>query len=202
MDLVTIRGEVQARGQDHVSTTLLDRWINRAYQDVCDRFPWPFLEVTVTGTAPLTISDLAHALSVLDTTNDAVLEWDDPRTIIERDADLTTTGLPDSWYYEGTALKVYPVNTSAQLSVRYIKIPTDLVADGDTPLLPTRFHYLLVQGACVWAYERAQDRDAAADYEQRYENGIANMAAALLVPNYDSPATIASPVSGDASSDW
>ena len=32
----------------------VDRWINQAYHELCDQAPWPFLEATSTGAAPLT----------------------------------------------------------------------------------------------------------------------------------------------------
>lgn len=194
-----MRAEVKARGFGHVPDSLLDRWINLTYQDINDRYPWPFLETTTSGAAPLTISDFGHALSVVNTTVEESLDWEDLRTLRERDPSLSETGTPEVWYLDGSQLKVWPASTTDTISVRYVKVPVDLSADGDEPLLPERFHYLLVEGACQRAYRRANEQEPAADCAQEVEVGVNKMVNALLVPNYDTGANLGA---GNASTDW
>lgn len=199
MDLSALQTEVQARGFDFDSTTRLNYWINRAYHRICEREAWPFLETTTTGTAPLTISDLRAVLSVVDTTNQSVLTFEDYRTIREDDPTLAATGSPECWYQSATTtVAVYPAS-SVSLSVAYIKTPTDLSSGTDTPVLPTRYHYLIVEGAVAYAYRDSDNFEAAQQTEDIFERGLLEASDSLLVPNYDS---LRSQVIYGASSDW
>ena len=152
MTLADLQVELQARGFDYLSTTRQNYYINSAYQiDICEDSDWPFLEVTTTGTAPLTITDLRSIESVIDTTQACKLRPLDRRSITDDyDTSLTTAGSP-SFYYLTTAttVSVYPANTTDTLSVRYWKFPAALSAASDTPVVPTRFHPLIVDAAVV-----------------------------------------------------
>lgn len=201
MDLSALRTEVTARGFDFDSATRIDRWINTAYQRICERQAWPFLESEATGSSPLLISDLRAVLSIVDTTTNGLIEYEDIRDIRERDpAYASTTGTPTSWYLNGSALTVYPANTTDSLLVRYLKVPTDLSADDDEPLIPDRFRYVIVDGAVVYAYRDTDNYDAAGATADIFEQGIAEMAMSLLVSNYDTPTQIASGYM--SSTDW
>ncbi len=202
MQLSALRVEVQSRGFDYLPAARINTWINYAYHDVCHRQAWPFLETTTSGTAPITISDFGHALSVVDTTGNGPLQWEDMRTILEFDPSLSATGSPELWYLNGSALTVYPASTTNTISVRYLKVPTDLSADTDTPILPSRFHYILVEGALVKAYKDDDEEQGAQAATGEFELGLLRMQAELLVPNFDSAATIAPSVYGASGSDW
>lgn len=191
MNLLDLRTEVSSRGFDFATSARLNTWINRAYHRACERHPWPFLQVTVTGTSPLAITDLRNVLSVIDTTTKATLGWEDRRNIYERDPTLDVTGSPTSWYLDGSNLTVYPANTTDSIQVWYLKVPSDLTADSDTPLFPARFHYLIVDGACAMAYEDSDNFDAASLCWQSFWGQIEEMASNLLVPNFDTPAEVA-----------
>jgi hypothetical protein len=146
MDLTAAQTELKARGGDYLSTARLTTFLNDAKNELEDFFVWPWLETTTTGTAPLTISDLKHVLYVVDTTNQAELTGASAQYIVEDlDETITTTGTPDVWWLDGTTtLKVYPANTSASLSVRYVKFSPELSAGADTPLIPVRNHNLWI----------------------------------------------------------
>lgn len=200
MNLSQIRQEVQDRGFDFDAAARIDRWINRAYQRINDRHAWPFLETTTTGAAPLTISDIRNVLSVIDTTNELPLEWEDQRSIRERDPTLNNSGNPESWYLDGSQLKVYPANTTNSLSVIYLKVPAELTADADTPIFAARYHYVLVDGAVSFAYKDTDNFEAWDAMKAEFEEGLQEMANILLVPNYDTPAEITPSFFG--STDW
>lgn len=190
MDLATMRSEVQARGFSHVTTSLVDRWINLTYQDVNNRFPWPYLEASTSGTAPITIADLGRVLYVADTTDKIPLIHKDIRDIVQDDPGLALTGNPRFWYWDGTTtnkIQAYPTGVANTITVRYTKVASDLGSDGSVPLLPTAFHYILVEGACARCYRRANEQAAAADAMQEVESGIAKMHNLLIQQTYDPP---------------
>lgn len=176
------------------------RWLNQAYLEICDYDHWPFLEATQTGTAPLTISDLRTIIYVTDTTNDLALPGEDWRTVRDIDPDLTQTGNPELWYLEGTTtLKVWPPNTDASLSVRYLKVPAELSAGTDIPIFAARWHDLIVDGAVVRGYKNKDNFDAASAVRNEWERGMAQMTFALASRNLMNPYDIA-PAGGSV--DW
>jgi hypothetical protein len=123
MDLTAAQTELKARGGDYLSTSRLTTFLNDAKNELEDFFVWPWLETTTTGTAPLTISDLKASCMWSTRRNRCELTGASAQYIVEDlDETITTTGTPDVWWLDGTTtLKVYPANTSASLSVRYVK---------------------------------------------------------------------------------
>jgi hypothetical protein len=176
MNLPELQEEIKSRGFDFETTPRLTYWLNRAYHRICESDDWIWLRTTTTGTAPITISDLRSVLSVVDTTHDSILIGMDERTLVEREGDLTNTGTCDSFYRTGdTTLAVFPADTTSSLKVTYIKVPTDLSATNQTPAIPTRYHYLLVDGAVLEAYKDTDNLDAAGALEQSFQAGIRDM---------------------------
>ena len=204
MNLTDIRTEVEARGFDYLSADRIDTLANFYYHDICRRFPWPFLHVTASGTAPLSITDFGHALSVVDTTADTILQWEDKRTLREQDPGLDGTGNPSCWYLDvpNNQLEVYPVNTTNTIVVDYVKVPEDLVDGTDETLIPSRFQYVLVEGIVCKAYRDDDEIDLSDAARMEYEDGLTLMRDELLVPNYDGPTQIAEGPFGTSSSDW
>lgn len=185
--LATLRQELYDRGFDYLSTTRARYFLNRSYLRACERYPWPFLETSTTGTAPLTISDIRAVLSVTDQTIGSPLSFRDSRTVREEDPTLAATGNPDFWYLSGgTTITVYPPNTTNTLLVGYIQVPDELTADADVPLIPSRFQYLIVDGACWYAYRDSDNSEMADSAFQSYDDAIEEMAESLMVPNMDS----------------
>lgn len=154
MDLSAARTELKDRGFSFLTDARATIMLNNAKNALEDEFQWPWLETTATGVAPLTISDLKYVLYVVDTTNRVPLTGVDAVDITDRDAIITTTGAPDSWWLDGaTSLKVYPASTSVQLSVRYVKFSPELSGGSDTPLIPVRYHQVWIDYAVVEAYK-------------------------------------------------
>lgn len=196
MTLAELRTELQSRGFDYVTDSRLNRWLNRAQQRICDRHNWPFLETTTTGAAPLTISDVRTILSVTDTDSDATLLHEDARSIKEYDPTLAATGTPLYYYLNGSAVTTYPVSTNG-LSVTYIKAPADMSSDSDSPVLPSRYHLLLVDFAACEAYKDSDNLEAFQILRGDVEEQIQEMVNALLVQG---DAGTITPASG--SGDW
>lgn len=162
LTLSTARDELAARGFDYLSTTRMNLMLNAGKNALEDEYPFPWLETTTTGTAPLTISDLKYVLYVVDTSNQNELTGVDVRDVALGDPTVTTAGTPDSWWLDGAAtVRTYPTSTSASLSVRYVKFSPELSADSDTPLIPGRYHLTWIDYAVVRAYEDSDNYDAA-----------------------------------------
>jgi hypothetical protein len=184
LTFATAKTELLARGFDDLDTTRQSYFINRGYQMVCNKYPWPFLEATTTGTSPLTISDLRQILYVIDTTNDQELIGIDQREIRGVDPDITSTGTPTHYYLTGTTtLTVWPPNTSVSLSVRYYKVPAALTGT-DALLVPERYEYLVIDAAVILAYRDSDNFDAAGALKAEWEYEVGEMAKDLLSRNF------------------
>jgi hypothetical protein len=187
MDFSTLRTEVQAAGFDDwtagADLTRLKRVVNESYKAICDSAPWGFLETTASGAAPLTIADIAHIFTVTDNTSNTNLTYM-PKDVLERSfPDTPDTGTPSYWYWASdTSIGVYPTSTTT-IEVFYAKYPADLSADGDTPVVPTRYHGLIVLGATIraWRYKDASGTEALQALKREYQEELGQMMSALLV---------------------
>jgi hypothetical protein len=198
MNFGELRTELLARGFDYLDSaqhTRPNRYINRAYHAICDTYDWPFLEADAQGVAPLTISDLRSVLGIVNSSQMVKLRYVDRRRLLDIDPDLTTAGSPVLWYQTSpTQIKVYPASATDQISVHYIKTPADLSADADVPLIPARFHLLIVDQAVVYAYEDSDNLDAAAGAQTTLDRRLEEMRGSLLHPNLDTHDFIVSTV--------
>lgn len=160
MDLTAASAELAARGFDHLSSGRKTIFLNLGKNAFEQLAPWPWLEVTTSGAAPLTISDVRQVLYVVDSTNRVVLPGLDVRTTVESDP-LLTAGTPSSWWLDGlTTLRVHPTNTGS-VSVRYLKHSPELASGSDTPLIPVREHPVWIDFAVVEAYKDSDNYPAA-----------------------------------------
>lgn len=189
MNLAEIVTEFQSRGFDYLSTTRAENYANDAYLiDICEQEDWPFLDATTSGAAPLTISDLRTLESVIDSTQAVKLKPLDRRHLTDDwNTDLSTPGTPTFYYLtSGSIVNVFPANTTDTLAVRYWKVPERLTS-GDTPLLPSRFHSLIVDAAVARAYEDSDDYELAQNAWANFQNRLQAMRDALLEQQHDGP---------------
>lgn len=186
MILSAMRTEVQARGFDYVSTARVDAWLNDTYFEICDAMPWPFLETNVTGTSPLTITDLGKILSVVDSESDQSLSYADRRNVTAEDADLSGVGTPWVWWMENNTITVYPGSSTDSVTVRYIKVPVVLTAS-DTPVIPERWHLLIVQGAVAQGYLDIDQYDRYQGLRQAFKERLDMMISNVMGRNLSGP---------------
>lgn len=198
MTFSELASEFYARGfdylnQDAAGRIRAKRWLNEAYlEDICADEPWDFLRATASGTAPLTVSDVDTIEAVWNDTQDYVLSETTAGDVELAGVDISTAGTAAYWYFtSATTIAVYPTNTMDTLRVRYFKIPTELSADGDTPLLPARWHSLIVDAAVVRAYWDTDNPEMGQALEQRFLNRKAKMLAAEHVRSVE-PLSISS----------
>lgn len=180
-----LQTEMLARGFDYLNdsggpgTTRYKRWINDAYHELCEEADWPFLEADSSGASPLTIADMRSVMTVIDTVSGLELPFIDRRELADLYGVLTTTGTPRYYYIDsGSIIRTYPVGGT--LSVRYLKFPTDLSADGNTPVVPARYHSLIVDGAVRRGLMDRDNPEEAQAVEQHRQIGVAEMRRVLL----------------------
>lgn len=154
MDLSAARDELRARGFDGLTDGRANGFLNAGKNALEDFAPFPWLDASTTGTAPITISDLKAVLHVWNAGTNLSLEGADRRYLRDTYGPvLTTTGTACHWYLDGlTTLKVFPADTSTTFSVDYVKFSPELSADGDEPLFPERLHPIWLDLAVVEAY--------------------------------------------------
>jgi hypothetical protein len=102
VNLTQAIAELKARGFDYLSDARATIMLNNAKNAFEDEFDWPWLETTTTGVAPLTISDLGAVLYVVDTTDGSELQGIDARDVVDVDTNVSTAGVPTSWWLDGT----------------------------------------------------------------------------------------------------
>lgn len=99
-------------------------------------------------------SDLDRIVDLRQARTDTKLGAVDIRTFDRYLPDPTATGDPMYYYLSGLdtsgywQIGLYPIPTSTEnIQVRYLKIPSDLSADADLPVIPEKYHDILVYGA-------------------------------------------------------
>jgi hypothetical protein len=184
-----LKAMLERRGFDYLEATDLGQYLNDAYLlDICEDEDWPFLEETVEGTAPLTIADLRTIEYVIDTTIDRQLY---PllrgRLVNDHSTDLTEAGSPANYYTTALdTINVFPSSATDQLLVRYWRVPSAL-SGTDEPLLPSRFHTLIVDGAVVRAYEDSDDYELGEAAKTRFDQRLHAMRDSLGMLQHDAP---------------
>jgi hypothetical protein len=169
LDFTALQAEVFARGLSYLNdggagVTQVKRWINDAMHMIDDMSDWPYLTASTTGTAPLTINDLGKIESVAHASTYQTLAQRSRGELTDTYANLTTSGIGQEFYVTGgNTINVYPADTATTLTVTYWKVAPDLVAGSDTPLMPDRFRYAIVEYALAVGLrdESAQDAVAA-----------------------------------------
>jgi hypothetical protein len=172
-DLTAMRAEVVARGFDYLSNARIDRFLNDAMHMIDDLEPWVYLRNGAAGVSPVSIAGLGRVESVTDTTNGYALSFMPQAQILAEFGSLTLTGARPLFYYVRSTVSDYQVTafpvSSVSLSVSYFAFNTDLSSGSDTPGMPDRFRYAIVEYAVAAAcrdvsnYAEAQAASAAGD---------------------------------------
>ena len=154
LTLAGMRTEFYARGFDYLSDggpglVRTNRWLNDAYHQINEQYPWPYLEAVVAGVAPLTVTDLGEVVTVL--TDGRVLAARSQRELAIEYGDLAaTTGTPNCYYVTGgNTINTYP--GGGTVTVIYQRFAPDLVNDLDEPLVPDRFRPAIIEYAVATA---------------------------------------------------
>ncbi len=88
--------------------------------------------------------------------------------------DQPSAGRPDRFIIIGDQITVYPTPDAVYtFTLRYNKLPPDLVNDTDVPQIPSEYHYLLETYALYKAYRRQNDYSAAQFHKQEFDRDFA-----------------------------
>jgi hypothetical protein len=203
VDLVTARAALKARGFQYLDDATVTVMLNNAKNALEDWFiEAPWLETTqATGAPPLTISDLHSVIYVLNATNDVPLQGVDARDVSELDGDLSTTGTAQYWWLDGlTTVRTYPIDSAAQVSVRYRKYSSELANASDTPSIPARYHPVWIDLAVVEALKDDDNYQAAQLLLQDVNRRLDEMQTTFLLRNRQG--ADAQVITGIGSEDW
>jgi len=172
VNLSEARTELGDRGFDYLSAARMNFMLNRAMTDFEDAYQWPWLKATVTGAAPLVISDLKYVRSVYDDRQNEMFGMDD-----DDDIYISQIGTPTNWWIDDTGssptLRVWPVG-DATLTVSYYATDATLT-ESDTPRMPERYHYTWVDLAVVRAYQDSDNFAAAQQLRQQINADLQSM---------------------------
>ena len=158
LDFSTLKTELSDRGFSRLTDARLGYYINAARAELDRMYLWPWRESSVTGTSPVSVSDLAVIEAVTNETQDYQLEVRQWRELQQQYGDLSASGDPE-FYYTARPAGVLTVATyrtnSDSIGIQYWKVTADLSASGDEPAGPDEAHLLIVD----IAQQRASGRE-------------------------------------------
>lgn len=183
MNLSTMRTEVRTRignpsTDGFYSDAQLNSLINEAMHFISSADDWPWLQTsenitTVAGTRAYT----PNANWVR--TKQLYINDSEPFVFIsvaEADDNGNRQGQPDQYTIYDEDIIMVPTPSSVYTVVhQYIKKETDLSGDSDSPIMPTMFHYAIVEKAAELALLRAGYGERASTARQQYQEWYRNM---------------------------
>ena len=169
--------------------------INEAYFDIVTREAWPFMEGLTNITQPANDDALnvptnfQAVLSLVDSTNNIVLE-PERNDVIEKNIRIgLDSGNPTKYYFVGDTLYLYPSdNTGTTYRLYYIKSPSVLTTSSLPAdiLIPVRHHSIIVYGALVKEF-LVNDDPQAAVFQNMFESRYMQMRNDVWMRQYDRP---------------
>lgn len=193
-------GFLQALGDYGFLDTGLNRKIEKLQSTIWDierRKPWPFLETSLlldfdgSSAAPSNApTDFRAAIRARDmVTGDRLtaVRLDDADDLIR--AQVSQTGDPLIYYFEGGQIKVWPIPPAStdRVNLRYIKrsAPITDASPESAFLIPPQHHETILFGALMRLYDMEDDVELAVRMQGLYEQGISLMVEDLFHPQYD-----------------
>jgi hypothetical protein len=183
MTFAELKAEFAERGFNHFSSARQGRFINAAYLRLVTLECWPFRESSATGTSPLAISDLGVIEAVINTDTNTLLEpaqWVD---LVQSYGDLSTTGTSIAYYVAqpgGAAREVVTYPAGGSIGVQYWRVPSEMSADADVPIVPAEYQGLIVDMAVARAYPDSDEAQSAVALEADIQRQLLEMRNDLL----------------------
>lgn len=179
MTFTQLKAELIARGFDSLTDARAGTLINAARAELDRAFLWPWREKSVTGVAPVSISDLGPIEKVFNTSQASVpLTKVDYSLLIDSYGDLSLRGTPAYYYVAwpsgASQVATYPSSTDT-IGIQYWKVTTDLSGASDTPASPSEAHYVIVDLAVRRAYRDSDDHQAAASLQPEIDNAVSQL---------------------------
>lgn len=114
-----------------------------------------------------------------------------PLSLQELDTLESLSGRPSAYTVSGNDLVLYPApDGSYPLSLRYWRLPEDMIEDSDTPAVPVLYHALLPAYALSKAYARENDWNASAIWKGEWEAGLLKMRGEAQSDVFDGPSQV------------
>lgn len=188
---------------DSTTRARIMNWINLGYHDFVLRELWPFRETTgslslVQGTQEYDLStnfsdiDEQNITSVAlqGTVNRKLTYWPfNQLRANQPDFDLSGQATPERYYLKSGSIGFWPVpDAAATCLIDYYKVPTELSADADTPIVPVAYREALLQYALSMEHDFNTDPDLAQKAMNRYEQIITLARQNLLAQPSDTEA--------------
>ncbi len=181
MNLTAMKTSLKRFGFDD-SDPLTD-WLNFAMHETADYYPWPFLmasttnvSVNASGELENIPNDFLKIASLVDHSGAQTIKLKQvDYTWFEREVlSPTTTGNPELYAVRGDFddVVVYPVPTTNDWVMRYLKTLPDLVSDNDVPGLPQAFHFPIVLRAAATGHEAENEEDRAQSKLDQWEAAV------------------------------
>lgn len=182
-DIVTL---VQKRVRDSgYDSSEITQYLNDTQNDIYNEYRLPFMEATQTYVTVANVPDITNgvglpinysqAIDLLNTSSNTVIPYKDIRdvdTLAQDPNFINTSNTAPGVYWTLFALVplLAPTPTiSYNVSLRFYKQPTLLVADSDIPSLPSTFQELLVLGAAYRVLQVKDNYDQAAILQNKYD---------------------------------
>lgn len=175
---------------DSTTRNRIKNWINLGYYNFVLRELWPFREVTdtittVASTQEYTLSseftDIdaqnIQAVTLQGTVNRKLVYWPFSQLRASQpDFDLIGASIPERYYLKAGKIGFWPLpNDAYTVTVDYYKVPTELSADADEPIIPVGYREALVQYALAKEHDFNTDPDLAQKAMNEYE-GVVTLA--------------------------
>ena len=191
-------------GTGHDDTTI-KALINTSQSEILSAATWPFTQKSVSPaiapnseyiSAPSDISKIESIYIELGATKRKLIRVS-PADFLELEAAPITSG--PSLYYTifsssllennaspGDKIKILPTSTSGQVAtIWYSRQAPLLDSSTDSPFIPVRYHYMLVDGALARLYSSTDQPDQARAAEERFNARLEQMKNDLLDTNLD-----------------
>src|SRR3990167_2568625 len=174
-----VRDEIVEPSPGFVSNDEVDRWLNEGLVDCLDAADIEAEAVdditTVDGAESYALASdvgVVERVELLDEDDDTEFVALHPMSIHER---IDGEGSPIGFYVRDSLLYPVPIPDDAyDLKAFYTRVGVTLSADGDIPIIPVRYHYLLAKYA-VGEAKRKGDDPAYVTYRQDYVDGRTGM---------------------------
>lgn len=121
-----------------------------------------------------------------------------PLDIREYDGLTKSEGTPYAYAVIGSTLALCPTPSSVfPLTLRYWRLPVEMIQASDTPEIPAQYQELLLAWALKKAYQRENDYAAAQQWETQWEKGILKMRGEVQGDVFDGPRQVAGSFADD-----
>lgn len=198
--LSALQTEIEAYGfAASAYATRITTWLNEAQRLVARQLDLPLQELDqtlalVNGTNSYALlSTVQRVLYVANDTSDYILDPIPPEEF--ESLDHTERGAPAYFYIAGGInVVLYPTpgpgNTTNTIRVRYIGLPTAMVAGGDASGFPADYDYVLKAYALQEAYAAEDDSSMSQFWSLRFKERLVAMGEDLNYPSEAGPRQI------------